>query len=114
MPLKHRPGNHSSVSFIVSPSIEFGAEHFEGVTVKSGESMRLKVHIKGRPLPQVTWYKDGKEIEKKLMVDITNVIGSSSIFVRDCNRDHRGIYTVEAKNASGIQRADIHVRVHGN
>uniref|UniRef100_A0A8C0QLT9 Titin n=1 Tax=Chelonoidis abingdonii TaxID=106734 RepID=A0A8C0QLT9_CHEAB len=97
--------------FLVPPTIEFGAEHFEGLTVKAGESIRLKVLIKGRPVPQVTWFKDGKEIEKKMNIEITNVIGSSTIFVRDATRDHRGIYTVEAKNASGTKEEDITVRV---
>eukprot|EP00061_Rhincodon_typus_P019056 g48497.t1 len=100
-----------AASPVVPPSIEFGAEHFEGLTVKAGDSIRLKVQIKGRPVPQVTWYKDGKEIDKKLTVDITNVIGSSSLFIRDSSRDHRGIYTVEAKNASGTKTAEIHIRV---
>uniref|UniRef100_A0A452HGV7 Titin n=1 Tax=Gopherus agassizii TaxID=38772 RepID=A0A452HGV7_9SAUR len=84
--------------FLVPPTIEFGAEHFEGLTVKAGESIRLKVLIKGRPVPQVTWFKDGKEIEKKMNIEIMNVIGSSTIFVRDATRDHR----VMAENAAGV------------
>lgn len=40
--------------FLVAPTIEFGAEHFEGLTVKAGESIRLKALIKGRPVPKVT------------------------------------------------------------
>uniref|UniRef100_A0A8C3S3X8 Titin n=1 Tax=Chelydra serpentina TaxID=8475 RepID=A0A8C3S3X8_CHESE len=43
-------------------------------------------------------------------IEITNVIGYSTIFVRDATRDHRGIYTVEAKNSSGTKEEDITVR----
>uniref|UniRef100_A0A8C4X806 Titin n=1 Tax=Erpetoichthys calabaricus TaxID=27687 RepID=A0A8C4X806_ERPCA len=97
----------------MAPNIEFGAEHFEGLTVKAGESIRLKVSVTGRPVPQVAWFKDGKEIDKKMAIDVTTVIGSSSIFIRDSDRSHRGVYSVEAKNSSGTKKVDINVRVHG-
>uniref|UniRef100_A0A670Y1P8 Titin n=1 Tax=Pseudonaja textilis TaxID=8673 RepID=A0A670Y1P8_PSETE len=86
-------------------------KHFEGLTVKAGESIRLKALITGRPVPQVTWSKDGEEIDKRLGVEITTDIGYSTIFVRDASRDHRGIYRVEAKNSSGTRQADITIRV---
>lgn len=99
--------------FLVAPTIEFGPEHFEGLTVKAGESIRLKALIKGRPVPKVTWFKDGKEIEKTMSIEITTAIGYSTIFIRDATRDHRGVYTVEAKNASGTKREDITFRIQG-
>lgn len=46
-------------------------------------------------------------------IEITTGIGTSSLFIRDSNRNHRGIYTVEAKNSSGTRKADINVRVQG-
>lgn len=46
-------------------------------------------------------------------IDITISIGTSSLFIRDADRNHRGIYTVEAKNSSGTKKADINVRVQG-
>lgn len=66
-------------------------------------------------MPQVIWYKDGREIDKKLMIDIeiTTAIGSSSLFIRDANRSHRGVYSVEAKNSSGTKKEDVNVRVQG-
>uniref|UniRef100_A0A8C6V3K2 Titin n=1 Tax=Naja naja TaxID=35670 RepID=A0A8C6V3K2_NAJNA len=73
--LMHCKGYLISSSFPVAPTIEFGAEHFEGLTVKAGESIRLKALITGRPVPQVTWSKDGEEIDKRLGVEITTDIG---------------------------------------
>uniref|UniRef100_A0A670HZ63 Titin n=1 Tax=Podarcis muralis TaxID=64176 RepID=A0A670HZ63_PODMU len=107
---------HYFTSFysLVAPNIEFGAEHFEGLTVKAGESIRFKVFITGRPVPQVMWYKDGAEIDKRLNMEINNAIGYSTLFVRDASREHRGVYRIEAKNASGTRQADITIRVHGN
>lgn len=85
------------------------------LTLKAGENVKLGCSITGRPVPQVVWYKDGKEIDKRTMMDIeiTTGIGTSSLFIRDANRSHRGIYTVEAKNSSGAKRADVNVRVQG-
>lgn len=83
--------------------------------MRAGENVKLSCSITGRPVPQVTWYKDGKEIDKRTImdIDITISIGTSSLFIRDADRNHRGIYTVEAKNSSGTKKADINVRVQG-
>ena len=104
----------SSISFTVAPTVEFGPEYFDGITIKSGESLRIKALVQGRPVPRVTWFKDGVEIEKKMNMEITDVLGSTSLFVRDATRDHRGVYRVEAKNASGSTKAELTVRVQGN
>lgn len=95
-----------------SPNIEFGPEYFEGLTVKAGDNIRLKVTITGRPVPKVVWFRDGVEITKKMM-DIINVAGSSTLFVRDADRTHRGLYTVEATNGSGTKKENILVQVQG-
>lgn len=95
-----------------SPNIEFGPEYFEGLTVKAGDNIRLKVTITGRPIPKVIWYRDGVEITKKMM-DIINIAGSSTLFVRDADRTHRGLYTVEATNGSGSKKENILVQVQG-
>merc|ERR1719357_1628906 len=95
------PSNSSGLIVVrsenASPHIEFGPEYFEGLTVKAGDNIRLKVTIGGRPVPKVVWYRDGMEITKKMM-DIINVAGSSTLFVRDADRTHAGHYTVEATN----------------
>lgn len=52
------------------------------------------------------------EITKKMM-DIINVAGSSTVFVRDADRTHRGLYTVEATNGSGTKKENILVQVQG-
>lgn len=97
---------------LASPNIEFGPEYFEGLTVKAGDNIRLKVTITGRPVPKVVWFRDGVEITKKMM-DIINVAGSSTVFVRDADRTHRGLYTVEATNGSGTKKENILVQVQG-
>lgn len=68
--------------------------------------------ITGRPVPKVVWFRDGVEITKKMM-DIINVAGSSTLFVRDADRTHRGLYTVEATNGSGTKKENILVQVQG-
>lgn len=48
-----------------------------------------------------------------MLVDITTIVGSTSLFIRDADRNDRGIYTVEAKNSSGTVKEDVLVRVQG-
>ena len=97
----------------VAPDIEWSPDQV--LTLRAGENVKLSCSITGRPVPQVVWYKDGKEIDKRTRTDIeiTTGIGTSSLFIRDADRNHRGIYTVEAKNSSGSKKADINVRVQG-
>ncbi|KAF3843851.1 hypothetical protein F7725_002700 [Dissostichus mawsoni] len=92
--------------------IVFGPEYFEGLTVKAGDKIRLKATITGRPTPKVVWFRDGLLVTKQMM-DIINVAGSSTLFVRDADRTHRGLYTVEATNGSGNRKQDILVQVQG-
>lgn len=68
--------------------------------------------ITGRPVPKVVWYRDGVVITKKMM-DIITVPGSSTVSVRDADRTHRGLYTVEATNGSGTKKESILVQVQG-
>lgn len=98
---------------VVAPEIEWSPDQV--LTLRAGENVKLGCSITGRPVPQVVWYKDGKEIDKRTMIDIaiTTGIGTSSLFIRDADRNHRGIYTVEAKNNSGTKKADVNVRVQG-
>lgn len=106
--------NKTNMNFLktAAPNIEFGPEYFEGLTVKAGDNIRVKVTVTGRPVPKVVWYRDDVEITKKLM-DIINVPGSSTLFVRDADRSHRGLYTVEATNGSGTKKESILIQVQG-
>lgn len=80
--------------------------------MKAGDNIRLKVTITGRPVPKVVWSRDGIEITAKMM-DIVSIAGSSTLFVRDADRTHRGLYTVEATNGSGSKKESILVQVQG-
>uniref|UniRef100_A0A3P8STH1 Titin n=1 Tax=Amphiprion percula TaxID=161767 RepID=A0A3P8STH1_AMPPE len=99
------PFDCANSSFIccisVAPEIEWAKDQV--LTLRAGENVKLSCSITGRPLPQIVWYKDGKEIDKRTMIDIeiTTGIGTSSVFIRDVDRNHRGVYTVEARNSSG-------------
>ena len=68
--------------------------------------------ITGRPVPKIVWYRNGIEITKKIM-DIINITGSSTLFVRDADRTYSGLYTVEATNSSGCKKENILVQVQG-
>uniref|UniRef100_A0A8C4X808 Titin n=1 Tax=Erpetoichthys calabaricus TaxID=27687 RepID=A0A8C4X808_ERPCA len=87
------------------------------LSVRIGHNVHIELPYKGKPRPTMQWLKDNlplkEKIDKKMAIDVTTVIGSSSIFIRDSDRSHRGVYSVEAKNSSGTKKVDINVRVHG-
>uniref|UniRef100_A0A8D3DJH0 Ig-like domain-containing protein n=1 Tax=Scophthalmus maximus TaxID=52904 RepID=A0A8D3DJH0_SCOMX len=58
---------------------------YQVLTMRAGENVKLSCSITGRPVPQVTWYKDGKEIDKRTImdIDITISIGTSSLAINE-------------------------------
>uniref|UniRef100_A0A4W6E447 Titin n=1 Tax=Lates calcarifer TaxID=8187 RepID=A0A4W6E447_LATCA len=52
------------------------------VVIKAGEIIRIDAEITGRPLPVVSWSKDGKEIEAKARCEITSTNFTTTLIFR--------------------------------
>lgn len=107
------------------------------VTVKAGHTATIKIPFKGKPLPKVTWYKDGAEVIEdertkiERSADGTSVILSrwvscikrsqlktacislfSNCFTR-CVREDSGAMTLRLKSDCGTAVANLHLSVIG-
>ena len=73
--------------------------------------MRLTLEVNGSPLPEVTWYKDGKKIfQGKRFAIIEQGNNFSLKILRICKEDE-GIYECCAINKAGIGRAVVDLTV---
>ena len=65
----------------------------------------------GRPKPQLTWTKDGKELEDH--VAIRNSLDSSVLFIRQAERWDSGCYDLQLRVGDDVVISKIEVAVIG-
>lgn len=81
------------------------------VVIKAGEIIRIDAEITGRPLPVVSWSKDGKEIQAKARCEITSTNFATTLIVRDAIRRDSGQYVLTLHNVAGTRSVAINCKV---
>uniref|UniRef100_A0A7M4F5X1 Titin n=1 Tax=Crocodylus porosus TaxID=8502 RepID=A0A7M4F5X1_CROPO len=76
---------------VETPRIMMDVKFRDVVVVKAGEVLKINADIAGRPLPVVSWTKDGKDIEEKARVEVVSTDNTTTI-----------TYRVYAENAGGL------------
>ena len=79
------------------------------IVVKAGDSVKAAVRVKGRPLPVVSWKKDGQVLPKE--AKIHDELGISSLIIKNSTRAHTGKYSIAAQNCAGEKSLDVEVCV---
>merc|ERR1711879_340503 len=72
--------------------------------VKEGQKAKFEAHFAGNPKPDVTWEKEGKEIENSKEMAIKVKKGSTSLTIAESAMDMNGYYTCRVKNPLGSDR----------
>lgn len=89
------------------------AKELKDCEVIEGDSARFDVKVSGCPEPDVTWYKDGKEIsESRHFVMEEDEDGVCTLIVRNVTDKDEGDYECKAKNSKGeiACTGDLYVR----
>uniref|UniRef100_A0AAR2KZV0 Titin n=1 Tax=Pygocentrus nattereri TaxID=42514 RepID=A0AAR2KZV0_PYGNA len=81
------------------------------VVVKAGDILRIDAEISGRPIPVISWSKDGKEIEAKARVEISSTLMSTTLIVRDSIRRDSGQYVLTLQNVAGTRSLAVNCKV---
>ncbi|XP_034392036.1 titin-like [Cyclopterus lumpus] len=80
--------------------------------VKAGETFVIDADYLGKPLPAVTWLKNGKEIDKATQrTEVKNTLTHTTLTVRDCTRADGGHFVLSLSNMGGTTSITVIVKV---
>lgn len=83
------------------------------VTVKVGHTAHMKVPFRAKPLPKVTWYKDGIEVTEEERVSMERGEDQAVLTISNCVREDSGLVLLKLKNDHGTATATLHLNVLG-
>ncbi|KAJ1353882.1 hypothetical protein KIN20_010652 [Parelaphostrongylus tenuis] len=76
--------------------------HLGDARAVEGQPLRLECKVEGSPLPELTWHKDGAQIQPSDRVQMSmGPDGVATLIIPQCCMDDEGIYRVIATNPSG-------------
>ncbi|XP_053123582.1 immunoglobulin superfamily member 22 isoform X1 [Hemicordylus capensis] len=95
---------------VIDPSVlEALAAH--PVTVKAGQTAYIKVPFKAKPLPKVSWYKDGIEVTEEERVTMERANDHALLTIKHCVREDSGSIMLKLKSDCGSAIAHLHLNV---
>lgn len=106
---KTQPNKH--LTSPVPPEMDLDASVKEKIVVHAGATIRIIAYVSGKPAPQISWCRDDGEVPKEAKVETTGI--SNSLVIKNCKRQHQGIYTLSAKNEGGERKKAVIVEVLG-
>uniref|UniRef100_A0A8C5J8Y0 Titin n=1 Tax=Junco hyemalis TaxID=40217 RepID=A0A8C5J8Y0_JUNHY len=77
----------------------------------AGEVFKVNADVAGRPIPVISWTKDGKELEGKARVEIVSTDFTTAITIKDCIRGDSGQYVLTLQNVAGTKSLAINCKV---
>lgn len=96
---------------IEPPSVSMDPKYQDVIVVSAGENLVLDADIHGKPIPDVQWLKEGKEMDRTLRIERKTTQKCAAITVKDCTRLDSGHYDLVLRNTGGTKTIPIKVRV---
>ena len=91
---------------VEKPEVVLDGSMVGKVTFRVEQILKLNARIYGRPDPEVTWKKDGVELDGERQKIERTPIGTT-LTATDARRQDSGTYTITAKNVAGEAMAKI-------
>ena len=83
------------------------------INVTDGDELCLSVGIKGKPLPNVEWYKDDKKLRKTSRIKMDEKGDKFSLVILNVTPEDSGTYKCEATSKAGTATRTFDVNVTG-
>jgi hypothetical protein len=96
----------------VKPEFE-GPDFKAPLVIKENEQLSVDLKIKGKPRPEVTWFKDGNRIRESRNVKISSDKDSYNLNIQKASPEDAGTYKCEAKNEVGTSFRTFDLEVEG-
>ncbi|CAI9600922.1 unnamed protein product, partial [Staurois parvus] len=85
-------------------------QHLQNVTVNSSSTLVLECRVDGIPLPTITWFKNGYEIQPASGITL---LYNENLIIERVKKDDEGLYTCQAINEMGHANNSAYVTVRG-
>ena len=86
----------------------------ESTEITEGDDLDLQCLVTGKPLPNIVWYKNNKDMSQLKNVNVEssetpeNYETGSELTVKNVDKDiHTGRYTIEATNSVGTAKHEL-------
>ncbi|XP_021053028.1 hemicentin-1 [Mus pahari] len=96
------------LSVLVPPHI-VGESTLEDVKIKEKQSVTLTCEVRGNPVPQITWHKDGQLLQEDEAHHMTS--GGRFLQITNAQMSHTGRYTCLASNIAGDKSKSFSLNV---
>lgn len=93
--------------------MELGVDMKTLIIVKAGENVFLDAEVFGKPLPKVSWKKDGLPLILAEGMKMSQKKHLHLLELFSVTRKESGDYTITAENINGTKYATIKVKVLG-
>ncbi|RZF42380.1 hypothetical protein LSTR_LSTR004188 [Laodelphax striatellus] len=93
----------------LSPWID--RKNLQQKVIRSGQLLRIEADVKGEPPPTITWKLKDDVLKSVDRLKIENEDYKTTFVLQKAKRADTGIYTVTAKNDSGVDSVDVDITV---
>lgn len=98
---------------IVPPRIELTIQMKKMLPVKAGSDVCLEAEVFGKPMPKVTWSKNGEVLKADKEFKMSQKRHLFCLSLDAVTKLHTGSYGILAVNPSGSTTAEIQLKVLG-
>uniref|UniRef100_A0A3B4YCD3 Titin n=1 Tax=Seriola lalandi dorsalis TaxID=1841481 RepID=A0A3B4YCD3_SERLL len=97
---------------IEAPEATMDSKFKDLTVVHAGESFVIDADYTGKPMPEVVWLKDGKEIDQTTpRMEVKTTLTRTILTVKDCIRIDGGHFVLKLVNVGGVKMIPINVKV---
>uniref|UniRef100_A0AAZ1Y1Q7 Titin n=1 Tax=Oreochromis aureus TaxID=47969 RepID=A0AAZ1Y1Q7_OREAU len=96
---------------IEPPRASMDPKYKDVIVVNAGENLLLDADIYGKPIPEVLWLKEGKEMDKALRTEVKTTQKRAAMTIKDVTKLDSGHYDLILKNLGGTKVFPITVKV---
>ena len=83
------------------------------IIVEEGGDVTVSVNVKGQPIPEVEWSKDGKDLKASDRLEVAEINGKHTLLIKSATPEDSGIFKCQASSKGGVAERTFDVQVKG-
>ncbi|EFO25223.1 hypothetical protein LOAG_03263 [Loa loa] len=76
--------------------------HLRDAQVDEGNRFEFTAYVKGEPVPEIRWFKDGRDVKDNIDYRTAFVNGVATLTIDETFVEDTAVYTVRAQNVAGL------------